>query len=91
MSPDTKLPAQEAIDDLQAHVTSPEDGATLEDWQREVDADRQAAELSLGNRAIEGVKLVQLPDGSVATEKEVRDSQERGEERSGAYGSSGHR
>lgn len=57
-----------ALRELGAEANSPEEAAILKEWQTELDEQRQAAEAQVGNKAI---RLVQMPDGSLATEAEA--------------------
>ena len=80
---DTEKPAQlVAIDELRSDAKTPEDHAYLDAEQAKIEAERKQA---LGGDVIETAHLVQLQDGSVATEQELQESKERGEEASSVY------
>jgi hypothetical protein len=71
-----------AVDDLRKDAKTPEDHAYLDAEQAKVESERAQA---LGGDVIATSKLVELPDGSTATEQEVQASRERGEDPSGPY------
>ncbi|MBA3758659.1 hypothetical protein H0X10_03450 [Candidatus Saccharibacteria bacterium] len=80
---DSEKPAvQMTIDSLRTDAKSPEDAAYLDNEQAKLDAERKIA---LGGEVIQATHLVELADGTTATEVEVKQSQERGEDPSGPY------
>ncbi|MBA2278821.1 hypothetical protein H0V99_00040 [Candidatus Saccharibacteria bacterium] len=83
---ENKPAAQVDIDELRAQATTPEDHVYLNAEQTRLDEERKA---TLGGATVDAAKLIELSDGSIATEQEVVASRERGEEPSGTYGN-GH-
>lgn len=71
---DEKAPVQDSLDELSAQAQTPEDKAVIEQWQKEVDAER-ASTLS----GSEPTELKQMPDGSIVTKAEADEVKDSGE------------
>ena len=70
-----------AVDELKAQAKTPEDHAAIDAWKAELDEARENAKRELGAGT---VKLVQQPDGSLATAQEHATMVSQGQDRSGA-------
>ena len=70
-----------AADQLAQEAASPEDQATVEEWQREIE--RKEALALIGGNVLP--TLVQRPDGSIVPEEVHRAALEDGQEHPGAY------
>lgn len=79
---ETKAPQQAALDELRGDVKSPEELATLREWQNEIDTARADA-LQHGGIAVS--ELVQLSDGTIETKEHVQEEQAAGHDASSAY------
>lgn len=74
-----KPAAFQAVDELEANVTSEQDRADLEAWRREIEAERA----SLGD--MKAPNLHQNPDGSIVTAQEHQEALTRGDNPSETY------
>ncbi len=79
-STETKPAFQVALDDLRSDVTSPDELATLNEWQNEIDSARAGR---TGSAPVH--ELVQLADGTIETKDNVQAQLEAGQEPGGAY------
>ena len=68
--PQPKLPPEQvAINELRAEAKTPEDHAVLDEAQNELDQERAE---TLAHAGVAGMKLMEMPDGTLATQEDVK-------------------